>query len=275
MLMRLRERRVLKPWGRTDIPEQFGGASDERLGEIWFQREDGGTDDPLLVKYLFTSERLSVQVHPDDAAARQAGHPRGKDEAWVVLDAEPGASIGIGLNRSVSPEELRAAALDGSVACLLECRQVEKGDVFYSPAGTIHSIGAGLTLLEVQQNCDITYRLYDFGRSRELHLDEGVTAARTDSDVGRSVERPLADGRSIIVQGPKFILERWRSRSAGLEASEAARSWLIPTRSMVRANGAELPASSVWIADEPIELAIEDGGELLVAYEGSAVRAGS
>jgi mannose-6-phosphate isomerase len=275
MLMRLRERRVLKPWGRTDIPEQFGGASDERLGEIWFQREDGGTDDPLLVKYLFTSERLSVQVHPDDAAARQAGHPRGKDEAWVVLDAEPGASIGIGLNRSVSPEELRAAALDGSVACLLEWRQVEKGDVFYSPAGTIHSIGAGLTLLEVQQNCDITYRLYDFGRSRELHLDEGVTAARTDSDVGRSVERPLADGRSIIVQGPKFILERWRSRSAGLEASEAARSWLIPTRSMVRANGAELPASSVWIADEPIELAIEDGGELLVAYEGSAVRAGS
>ena len=275
MLMRLRERRVLKPWGRTDIPEHFGGASDERLGEIWFQREDGGTDDPLLVKYLFTSERLSVQVHPDDAAARQAGHPRGKDEAWVVLDAEPGASIGIGLNRSVSPEELRAAALDGSVACLLEWRQVEKGDVFYSPAGTIHSIGAGLTLLEVQQNCDITYRLYDFGRSRELHLDEGVTAARTDSDVGRSVERPLADGRSIIVQGPKFILERWRSRSAGLEASEAARSWLIPTRSMVRANGAELPASSVWIADEPIELAIEDGGELLVAYEGSAVRAGS
>jgi mannose-6-phosphate isomerase len=275
MLMRLRERRVLKPWGRTDIPEQFGGASDERLGEIWFQREDGGTDDPLLVKYLFTSERLSVQVHPDDAAARQAGHPRGKDEAWVVLDAEPGASIGIGLNRSVSPEELRAAALDGSVACLLEWRQVEKGDVFYSPAGTIHSIGAGLTLLEVQQNCDITYRLYDFGRSRVLHLDEGVTAARSESDVGRSVERPLADGRSIIVQGPKFILERWRSRSAGLEASEAARSWLIPTRSMVRANGAELPASSVWIADEPIELAIEDGGELLVAYEGSAVRAGS
>jgi mannose-6-phosphate isomerase len=275
MLMRLRERRVLKPWGRTDIPEQFGGASDERLGEIWFQREDGGTDDPLLVKYLFTSERLSVQVHPDDAAARQAGHPRGKDEAWVVLDAEPGASIGMGLNRPASPEELRAAALDGSVVGMLDWRQVEKGDAFYSPAGTIHSIGAGLTLLEVQQNCDITYRLYDFGRSRELHLDEGVTAARTDSDVGRSVERPLADGRSIIVQGPKFILERWRSRSAGLEASEAARSWLIPTRSMVRANGAELPASSVWIADEPIELAIEDGGELLVAYEGSAVRAGS
>ena len=273
--MRLRERRVLKPWGRTDIPEHFGGASDERLGEIWFQREDGGTDDPLLVKYLFTSEQLSVQVHPDDAAARQAGHPRGKDEAWVVLDAEPGASIGIGLNRPVSPEELRAAALDGSVVGMLHWRQVEKGDAFYSPAGTIHSIGAGLTLLEVQQNCDVTYRLYDFGRPRELHLDEGVTAARTDSAVGRAVERTVGDGRSIAAQGPKFVLERWRSSAGRLDASEAGPMWLIPVRGTVYANRTALAAASVWIADEPIELEVEDGGELLVAYEGSAVRAGS
>ena len=258
--MRLRERRVLKPWGRTDIPEHFGGASDERLGEIWFQREDGGTDDPLLVKYLFTSEQLSVQVHPDDAAARQAGHPRGKDEAWVVLDAEPGASIGMGLNRPASPEELRAAALDGSVVGMLDWRQVEKGDAFYSPAGTIHSIGAGLTLLEVQQNCDVTYRLYDFDRPRELHLDDGVTAARTDSAVGRAVERTVGDGRSI---------------AGRLDASEVGPMWLIPVRGTVYANRTALAAASVWIADEPIELEVEDGGELLVAYEGSAVRAGS
>ena len=275
MLMRLRERRVFKPWGRTDIPEQFGGASDERLGEIWFQREDGGTDGRLLVKYLFTSERLSVQVHPDDAAARQAGHPCGKDEAGVVLDAEPGASIGMGLNRPVSPEELRAAALDGSVVGLLDWRQVEKGDAFYSPAGTIHSIGAGLTLLEVQQNCDVTYRLYDFGRPRELHLDEGVTAARTDSAIGRAVERTVGDGRSIAAQGAKFILERWRSSAGRLDASEAGPMWLIPVRGTVFANRTALAAASVWIADEPIELEVEHGGELLVAYEGSAVRAGS
>jgi mannose-6-phosphate isomerase len=290
MLMRLRERRVFKPWGRTDIPEQFGGASGERLGEIWFQREDRGTDDPLLVKYLFTSERLSVQVHPDDAAARHAGHPRGKDEAWVVLDAEPGASIGIGLSRPVSPEELRAAALDGSVVDLLDWRQVEEGDAFYSPAGTIHSIGAGLTLLEVQQDCDVTYRLYDFGRPRELHLDEAVTAARTDSAVGRSVEvtaartdsavgrsveRTVGEGRSIAAQGPKFILERWRSSVGRLDASEAGPMWLITVRGTVYANRTALPAASVWIADEPIALEIDDGGELLVAYEGSAVRAGS
>ena len=269
MPMRLHERRVFKPWGRTDIPEQFGGPSAEPLGEIWFQREDGGTDDPLLVKYLFTSDRLSVQVHPDDAAARKAGHPRGKDEAWVVLDAQPNASIGIGLGRPVSPEELRGAALDGSIAGMLDWREVEAGDAFYSPAGTLHSIGAGLTLLEVQQNCDVTYRLYDFGRPRELHLDQGVSAARPDSDVRKSIERPLGDGRSIVAEGPKFILERWRSRSGRLECSP----WcLIPPGGNVRANGAELPPSSVWIADEPLELDVEEGAELLVAYEGSTVR---
>src|SRR3954471_7571303 len=106
MLIRLREYRVAKPWGRTDIPTRFGGATSEPLGEIWFQREGGGREDPLLVKYLFTSERLSVQVHPDDDAARTAGHPRGKDEAWIVVDAKPGGSIGIGLERAISNAEL-------------------------------------------------------------------------------------------------------------------------------------------------------------------------
>ena len=275
MLLRLRERRVLKPWGRTDIPEQFGGASGERLGEIWFQRDDGGTDDSLLVKYLFTSERLSVQVHPDDDAAREAGHSRGKDEAWVVLDALPGATIGIGLDRPTSSEELRAAALDGSIADMLDWRQVGSGDAFYSPAGTLHSIGAGLTLLEVQQNSDITYRLYDFGRPRELHLDEGVAAARTDAAIGKSDERSIGNHRSIVAQGPKFILERWRARVGHLEASGGEPLWLIPARSTVSANRELLPAGSVWIADEPVELEIEDGAELLVAYEGSTVRSGS
>jgi len=182
--MRLRERRVFKPWGRTDIPEQFGGATSEPLGEIWFQREDGGAD-PLLIKYLFTSERLSVQVHPDDAAARDAGYARGKDEAWFVLDAEPGASIGIGLKKPVSSPDLQAAALDGSIAEMLDWRKVERGDAYYSPAGTLHSIGGGLTLLEVQQNCEVTYRLYDFGRPRELHLDEGIAAARTEATIAK------------------------------------------------------------------------------------------
>ena len=272
MLMRLREHRVAKPWGRTDVPARFRATSGERLGEIWFQRDEGRTDDPLLVKYLFTSDRLSVQVHPDDSAARAAGHPRGKDEAWVVLDAEPGARIGIGLNRPVPPEELRAAALDGSIAETLDWRPAEAGDAYYSPAGTLHSIGAGLTLLEVQQNCDVTYRLYDFGRPRQLHLDDGLAAARPGAAVGKSVEHPIAAGRSIVAQGPKFTVERWRSGGARLEASASEPLWLIPMREHVLANDTPLPAASVWIADEPVEVEIGDGGELLLAYEGSTLR---
>jgi mannose-6-phosphate isomerase len=272
MLERLSEHRVFKPWGRTDIPEQFGGATDEPLGEIWFQRQDGHAD-ALLVKYLFTSERLSVQVHPDDAAARAAGHSRGKDEAWVVLDADPDARIGIGLKEPVSATELRAAALDGSISQMLDWRTVEAGDAYYSPAGTLHSIGGGLTLLEIQQNCDITYRLYDFGRPRELHLDQGVAAALTDVDVRKSVERPMGEGRSIVAQGPKFTLERCRADTR-LDASVSKPLWLIPMGGDVRANGTQLADASVWFADEPLELKIEDAGELLIAYESSSARSG-
>lgn len=273
MLMRLRERRVAKPWGRTDIPTKFDGAPTEPLGEIWFQREDG-RDDALLVKYLFTSERLSVQVHPDDAAARAAGHLRGKDEAWVVLDAEPDACIGIGLKHPVSNADLKATALDGSIADLLDWRPAETGDAYYSPAGTLHSIGAGLTLLEVQQNCAVTYRFYDFGRPRELHLDQGVAAARPDAKIGKSAGRPLGPGRSIVAQGPKFTLERWLS-GGPLHASAAEPIWLIPLAGSIRANGATLDPASVWIADEPLELQIEAGGELIIAYEGLSVRPSS
>lgn len=272
MLRRLRERRVFKPWGRTDIPALFGGATSEPLGEIWFEREDGGTDDPLLVKYLFTSERLSVQVHPDDAAARAAGHLHGKDEAWLVLDAEPGALIGIGVEHPISPDELRSAALDGSIADMLDWRPASVGDAYYSPAGTLHSIGAGLTLLEVQQNCDVTYRLYDFGRPRELHLDEGVAAARTDAVIGKSVERHLGQARSIVAQGTKFTLERWTQGTSSLHASEAEPVWLIPLRGEIAASGSRLAPASVWIADTPVDLGIESDGELLIAYEGSDIR---
>lgn len=269
MLLRLCEHRVLKPWGRTDIPEQFGGATDEPLGEIWFQREDG-QGDVLLVKYLFTSERLSIQVHPDDAAAQAAGHARGKDEAWVVLDADPGASLGIGLKDAVSPSELRAAALDGSIVEMLDWRPVRPGDAYYSPAGTLHSIGGGLILLEVQQHCDVTFRLYDFGRPRELHLDEGVAAARADSAIGKSVQRSIGDGRSIVAQGPKFTLERCRS-DIRFDANEAEPLWLIPVSGQVLVDGTALAAASVWFANEPVGLKI-DGGEVLIAYEGSSLR---
>ena len=271
MLTRLKEHRVSKPWGRTQLPERFGQSNGERLGEIWFQR-DGGSDDALLVKYLFTSDPLSVQVHPDDNAATAAGHDRGKDEAWLILDAEPGATIAIGLKERLSAETLRASALDGSIVDRLDWRAVSPGDAFYSPAGTLHAIGAGLTLLEVQQNADITYRFYDYGRDRELHLDEAVAAANTGSSPDRSIEQPLGNGRSLLVSGPKFIVERWYAGRGRLRASEEAPLWLINLCGRTHANGQRLDEGSVWIAETDVDLEIDAGAELLVAYEGSETR---
>ena len=272
MLVRLHQHRVPKPWGRIDVPDAFAlDGESEPLGEIWFQRP-GGEADALLVKYLFTSERLSIQVHPDDEAARAVGLPRGKDEAWLVLGAEPSARIGIATKQPVNAEQLREAALDGSVVDLVDWRPVEPGDAFYSPAGTIHSIGAGLTLLEVQQNADVTYRLYDFGRPRELHLDEGIKAAKTGLEIKKSTARPIDGIRSVVVEGPKFIVERWSPGRGSLAADELGPLWLIPLKSPVSANGELLEQPGVWIADSSVSLEIGAGGELLIAYEGGSIR---
>ncbi len=273
MLSRLKEHRVAKPWGRTDVPEAFEQTGDgEPLGEVWFQREDGG-EDALLVKYLFTSQRLSVQVHPGDEAAVKAGYKRGKDEAWLVLEADPGAELGIATKHAVSDEALRASALDGSIVDLIDWRPAKAGEVYYSPAGTLHSIGAGLTLLEVQQNTDLTYRLYDFGRPRQLHLDEGIDASRTDVSVEKSVPRSVSEGRKVLAEGSKFTIEEWTAGEGSLSASKEAPRWLIPLGGLVTVDGVELEQPSVWIAEEPLQVAVGEGGKLLVAYEGPFVEA--
>ena len=172
--MKLQRRYVEKPWGRTELPPMFDPPAGERIGEVWFT---DGAELPLLAKYIFTSERLSVQVHPDDEQARARGLAQGKSECWYILDAEPGATLGLGLTREVGSDELRAAALDGSIEQLMDWRAVAAGDFFFVPSGTIHAIGAGISLLEFQQNADVTYRLYDYGRPRELHLDDGMAVA--------------------------------------------------------------------------------------------------
>ncbi len=160
-------RQVAKPWGRELLPSPFVAPAGERIGEVWF--EPPPELSALLVKYIFTSEKLSVQVHPSDA--QRPGH--GKEECWLIVHAEPDASLGIGFRERLSPDRLRAAALDGSIESLMEWHRVKAGDFFYIPANTVHAIGPGVSLIEVQQNSDVTYRLYDYGRPRELHLDDG------------------------------------------------------------------------------------------------------
>ena len=148
-----------------------------KTGEVWFE----GVDDlPLLIKFIFTSEKLSVQVHPDDEYAAKHHQSRGKTEMWHILAAEPGSRIAAGFRAPLSADQLKAAALSGGIEELLEWFEARPGDTFFIPAGTVHAIGGGLVLCEIQQNSDITYRLYDYGRGRELHLDQAVAvSART------------------------------------------------------------------------------------------------
>lgn len=144
------------------------------VGEIWFA---SSPEFPLLVKLLFTAESMSVQVHPGDAYAQQHENSRGKTEMWHVLRAEPGAQVALGLRATITKQQLREAAQSGEIESLLNWVPARAGDTFFVPAGTIHAIGAGLVLCEVQQRSDVTYRLYDYGRPRELHLDRAADVA--------------------------------------------------------------------------------------------------
>lgn len=193
-----------RPWGVDALPPPFVTPEGERIGEVWFTPPPAL--DRLLVKYLFTSQALSVQVHPSDAQA-PAGS-RGKEECWYVLNAEPGAKLGIGFVKALNASQMRAAALDGSIEHLLDWHEVKPGDFFYIPAGTVHAIGAGISLIEVQQNSDVTYRLYDYGRPRELHLDAGMKVAKGEAYPEALHRHVPHQGSLCLVEGPHFRLDR-------------------------------------------------------------------
>ena len=266
---RLSTIRVEKPWGRHSLWPGFADASGAPVGEIWFETPAGMGND-LLVKYLFTSERLSIQVHPDEPAAQAAGYPYGKDEAWVVLAAEPGATIGIGLTHAVSVDELRAAALDGSIETLLDWRPVTVGDVIYSPAGTVHAIGAGLTVIEVQQSLDLTYRLYDYGRPRELHLDAGLAVSERGPFIWQTTARRLDATRSVLVEGGKFVLERLAPRAGQTLALPSDRpGLLIPVTGGGQINCDAFAAGQCWLVEGRAIVDSVAGSDVLLAYPGA------
>ena len=193
---------VDKPWGRRGIDPRFGVESDRQVGEIWFEPPPGRQLD-VMAKYLFTTERLSIQVHPDDATARSRGYPRGKDECWIVLDVADGAELGIGTVRTVEPGELMAAARDGSIVELMDWKRPSKGDFIYNPAGTVHALGPGLTVMEIQQAVDLTYRLFDYGRPRELHLEEAADVVRPQPH-SNPLDTSVDGGSKLLVDGPYF-----------------------------------------------------------------------
>jgi mannose-6-phosphate isomerase len=182
---RLPTRFLEKIWGAEDLAPWYLN-SGRKIGEVWFE-----ADVPLLVKFVFTSERLSVQVHPDDAFAAAHENSLGKTEMWYILRADPGAQLAIGFRETISRDRLRESALSGEIEKLLNWINVEAGDAFFIPAGTVHAIGGGLAICEIQQHSDITYRLYDYGRGRELHLEKALQVASTEAIQVKSVMLPI------------------------------------------------------------------------------------
>jgi len=178
---------------------------------------------PLLVKILFPKEKLSVQVHPDDAMAQKYGDPRGKTECWYALDANPEAQVALGIKPGVAPEEVRAAIENSTLENLLGWLDVRKGDMIYVDAGTVHAIGPGSVLLETQQNCDLTYRMYDYGRPRELHVDRSMEAMKLHTAAGKI--KPMAvDGYTDLIDKAYFRVDRFTLEASGQGALPGSES---------------------------------------------------
>jgi mannose-6-phosphate isomerase len=253
--MKLHRRYVEKPWGRTLLPPIFDPPAGKRIGEVWFTN---GADLPLLAKYIFTSERLSIQVHPNDEQASARGFAQGKTECWYILDAKPGSTLGLGLKHGASKEQLRSAALDGSIEELLDWRPVHGGDFFFVPAGTIHAIGAGLSLLEFQQKSDVTYRLYDYGRPRELHLDDGLAVADSAPYASRHAQHLSRDEEGMLVDGPQFTLVMSRD-----DALQDRRRWVIPLEGEVR-SGSDVGVPGECLLVEAHEAVVGDEARMLI-----------
>ena len=253
--MKLPRRYVEKPWGKDELPPMFDAPKGERIGEVWFT---SGDELPLLAKYIFTSERLSIQVHPNDEQARVRGLREGKSECWYILGAEPDAALGLGLKQEVGKDELRAAALDGSIEDLMDWRRVQAGDFIFVPSGTIHAIGAGISLLEFQQNSDVTYRLYDYGRPRELHLDDGIAVSNPRPFDDDLIQHLSGSEQRMLVDGPHFTLVQ-----SNADALQERLRWVIPLDGEVRC-GADVGGRGDCLLVQPHERIESSGARMLI-----------
>ena len=221
---------VHKPWGSNDLrPWSELQGDGVPIGELWFQRADPTSPPPaLLLKLLFTTEPLSIQVHPDDAYAQSIGMAHGKTEAWYILSAVPGAKVAIGLKGQLTAPQLRASIEDGSIADLIQWHLVRKGDAIFVPAGTIHAIGPGLVIAEIQQRSDATFRLFDYGRQRELHAVNAVASALAGPADCQSIQRRLTGARTLLGAGSHFVLERIDlSSKSNWEFHAGPETWLL------------------------------------------------
>lgn len=287
-------------WGVTGLSDWFPEAPETAIGEAWFTAEENRDEAgilfgdylkqqpgalgsaghkthpglcPLLVKFLFTSSRLSVQVHPEDEYARKHHRSLGKTEAWFVVDAKPGAEVALGFRDSISPERLRESAISGEIEQLLDWRPVCPGDVVFVPAGTVHAIGAGLTVCEIQQNSDITYRLYDYGRPRELHLEHGCNVSSLGPYLHHFTRRELGIGRLAVAECDYFRIEHLTQTGRRLQLSSGLPHYclLVALRGEGKIDGRPFRKGQVWFVPAGADtVEIEStGAEWLLTYAGT------
>jgi mannose-6-phosphate isomerase len=235
-----------RPWGTLDLsPIYPNHRYAEKIGESWLTGDHGLIANgplkgkslaelsskfsrkligdapknpdrfPLLLKFLFPQEKLSVQVHPDDAAAQLCGEPCGKTECWYVAHAKPGSQIALGLKSGVTQEQFEQSIHDQRAEELLNWINVFPGEMIYVAGGTVHTLGPGSIIVETQQQSDTTYRLYDYGRPRELHLKQGLSVMKekvASGKVVRPAPSPL-DGtknlKSPLIAAPNFVVDRF------------------------------------------------------------------
>lgn len=275
-------------WGRTDLKPWFAETgTDAKVGEAWLTGPDciildgehqgrtlgdlarqcvgslGDGEFPLLVKLLFPEEKLSVQVHPDDAQAQALGLARGKTECWYVLEAEPGASVACGLKSGVKVEDLERGAADGTMEQMLQMVPVEVGDMVFVDAGTVHAIGPGVTLLEVQQTCDVTYRLFDYGRPRELHLEKGLAVVKTKTAAGKVQPRVMDDGSfTRLIQTAYFIVDRFKvAAGTAFEMPMDGVGCVVGIGGSLAANAIRFnPGEAVVLPVGSVTMSSQDGG---------------
>jgi len=238
-----------RPWGTLDLSPIYPNHKfEERIGEAWLsgdeckvangplagktlaqlstehQRElvgDAARDAkrfPLLLKFLFPQEKLSVQVHPDDAQALRVGQPWGKTECWYIAHAKPGAQIALGLRPGVTPLQLEEAIHQKRAEEVLNWINVYAGDMIYVAGGTVHTLGPGSVVVETQQQSDTTYRLYDYGRPRELHLKDGMAAVKEKVKSGKVVRpapQQMLGGKNRhapLVEAPYFVVDMFEAK---------------------------------------------------------------
>lgn len=277
-VQRAQGRPVHKPWGSKNLGQWSSLAVGELpIGEVWFDVPTSAPQQPsLLLKLLFTEQRLSVQVHPDNAFAHSIGLANGKSEAWYVLSSRPESQVATGLTAELTADELRTSILDGSIVDLVAWRQVSVGETIFVPAGTIHAIGGGLVIAEIQQRSDTTFRMFDFGRGRSLDVESAVAVAHAGPLQAGAPPQKLDQSRTMLVDSAMLVVERIDLPPAGHTRLKAeGETWVMVIEGALTMGTLKLVLGEVAYMSEGSTNLDSDSGACvaLVAYPGPARRA--